>query len=80
MILDLQEPFKSLWSKGYLVNDGKGQELAFCSRSCAASYHSIKGIDDSVKQQIKELKLSGLSSYKISELVGISRTTVMKYW
>lgn len=26
MILKLQEPFKSLWSKGYLVNDNEGRK------------------------------------------------------
>lgn len=62
-------------------------ELAFCSRSCASTYHAYNnpnyvnaGISDKDKNKIKELRKNNLSSYKISELTGFARNTVMKYW
>jgi hypothetical protein len=65
----------------------QGREKAFCSRSCCASYrvnytYSEKfcTIDNSLKSKIKQLRLEGNSSYKISEITGVARNTVMKYW
>ncbi len=37
-------------------------------------------ISEATKNRIKKLHESGLSSYKISDLLGIARNTVMKYW
>lgn len=60
-------------------------ELAFCSRSCANIYHSSAriaacSISDEAIASIRNLRLDGLSSYKIAEITNISRNTVMKYW
>lgn len=64
----------------------QGVELAFCCRSCAASYHHhVSGranmqLDENLVIQIKQLRQDGLSSYKIADATGVSRNTVMKYW
>lgn len=56
----------------------KNIELAFCSRRCAAMSHSK--ITDIDIQKIKSLRSNGYSSYKIAEITGFARNTVMKYW
>jgi hypothetical protein len=65
----------------------KGTELAFCTRICAGKYNSEIGngpphvsISYEKTQQIKQLRSQGLSSYKIAEITGAARNTVMKYW
>lgn len=62
-------------------------EFSFCSKTCSSKYHSFSGnlflcksIDKEEQIKIKELRNSGLSSYKISEITGFARNTVMKYW
>ena len=59
-------------------------KYAFCGRSCVNSFHAnnceFKEISEIDKNRIKELRNNNLSSYKISELTGFSRNTVMKYW
>lgn len=66
-----------------------GVELAFCSRSCSSKYHiEVTGrstltpnlLSQEQIEQIKILRSQGLSSYKISEITGFARNTVMKYW
>lgn len=64
-----------------------GGELAFCSRSCSASYHSIiskrsasSQLSDEEILQIKQLRSQGLSVYKIAKITGFANNTVMKYW
>ncbi len=61
----------------------------FCSKSCNAKYSLevlkinplIKnGISEEDKVRIKELRKQKLSVYKISEITGFARNTVMKYW
>ena len=60
--------------------------LAFCSTECARVLQENrsecigKTISESDIVKIKQLKSEGLSSYKISEITGFSRNTVMKYW
>lgn len=58
----------------------KSAKKQYCSTKCSASMTSARKLSDEVKTQIKELSNSGMSSYGISEKLGISRTTVMKYW
>lgn len=64
-------------------------EMAFCSRSCANNYHALRGttnnllsneISEENKLKIKSLRQQNLSVYKISELTGFARNTIMKYW
>lgn len=64
-------------------------ELAFCSRSCSVVFRTNNGqiipnigktISEDKIKQIKELSLQKLSSYKIANIVDVSRNTVMKYW
>lgn len=57
-------------------------DLAFCSHRCSTSYFppSNNGVTQAQIEQIKALRLQGLSSYKISETLGLARNTVMKYW
>lgn len=61
-------------------------DLAFCSTVCArtsqfASGNAIsKSLPEELISRIKQLKQDGYSSYKISELTGVARNTVMKYW
>lgn len=54
----------------------------FCSRACARRYfnkvrHGISEVDI---QQIRHYRQKKFSSYKIAELTGHARNTVMKYW
>lgn len=65
----------------------QGTELAFCTRNCAGKYNTEIGkgpphvsISDEKIQQIKLLRSQGLSSYKIADISGAARNTVMKYW
>lgn len=65
----------------------QGQKNLFCSRSCNSKYHIATNrmpvpacLPEEDIQRIKELRQQGLSSYKISELTGFARNTVMKYW
>jgi len=66
----------------------KNVEMAFCSRSCSTNFHRYISktnkigitINENEIQQIKQLRSKGLSSYKISEITGFARNTVMKYW
>ena len=58
----------------------------FCSRSCNAKYHAKIGVNkvgseitEDQKAEIRRLNLEGLSGYKISKLLSISRNTVYKY-
>lgn len=62
-------------------------ELAFCSRSCAFKYNKEIGkttfgkrLSDDKIEHIKTLRRQGLSAYKIKDITGISRDTIMKYW
>lgn len=69
-------------------------EIAFCSRSCAGTFNFKRGIislknnedkrynslNDEDITKIKELRKQKLSVYKIAELTGFARNTVMKYW
>lgn len=63
-------------------------EYAFCSRSCASKHQHLRGaisllkapISEDLQKQIKDLRNQCLSSYKISEITGCARNTVMKYW
>lgn len=58
-------------------------EYAFCSRSCASRFNSTSssGAKNTTDvERIKALKQQGLSSYKISEITGYARNTVMKHW
>ena len=62
-------------------------ENAFCSKSCSAKYYSLysdnpttKGISEEAINEIKRLRASGLSVYKIAEATGFARNTIMKYW
>lgn len=62
-------------------------DLAFCSHPCSVAFNSErlpksigKEIDREMQERIKSLRTKGLSGYKISELTGLSRITVMKYW
>ena len=62
-------------------------DLAFCSHSCSTAFNLErlpkaigKTIDLEMQERIKSLRTKGLSGYKISELTGLSRITVMKYW
>lgn len=62
-----------------------GVVMAFCSRRCAAFYHSRNSekkrcISDSEIGLIRSLKAAGRSSYAISSELNIARNTVMKYW
>jgi hypothetical protein len=63
----------------------------FCSKSCNAKYSlnnrliplsnkGINSISEEDKTRIKELRKQNLSVYKISEITGFARNTVMKYW
>lgn len=63
-----------------------GEEL-FCSRSCAGKWQSINseksvthGIDQAAINEIKRLRSLGYSCYKIAGLIGLSKSTVTKYW
>jgi hypothetical protein len=63
-----------------------GEEL-FCSRSCAGKWQSInceksvtRGIDQAAINEIKRLSSLGYSCYKIASLIGLSKSTVTKYW
>lgn len=65
----------------------KGLDHFFCSRSCATKYqyatnncHIGKLIDNDDIKLIKQLRSTGLSSYKIADKTGFARNTVMKYW
>jgi hypothetical protein len=66
----------------------KSVEMAFCSRSCSTNYHRYISKTNTIGttlgeneiHQIKQLRSQGLSSYKISEITGYARNTVMKYW
>ena len=59
-------------------------ELAFCSNKCARIYNPPPinhGITEEEILRIRNMKRNnGLSSYKISEITGFARNTVMKYW
>ncbi len=64
-------------------NNGSG--LIYCSSSCNAKYNSDtnpigRPTDEDLIQRIKSLRKQGLSSYKITDELKISRNTVMKYW
>ena len=63
--------------------------LIYCSSSCSSIFNKLLNptsstigtpITDEKIKNIKRLKQQGFSSYKISELTGVSRNTVMKYW
>lgn len=60
--------------------------LAFCSKECGRWYNPIpvppKANSISFEEQgrIKNLREQGFTSYKISEMTGFARNTVMKYW
>ena len=55
--------------------------LAFCSHSCAHFYTvSSRQISNEMILHVKQLRQEGFSSYKISDLTGLARNTVMKYW
>ena len=63
--------------------------LIYCSSSCSSIFNKLLNptsstigtpITDEKIKNIKRLKQQGSSSYKISELTGVSRNTVMKYW
>lgn len=64
----------------------KNNKNIYCSRSCNAKASREKGgtgkssISDEMVSSIRSLRSEGLSSYKISEKLGIARNTVMKYW
>jgi hypothetical protein len=66
-------------------------ESICCSRSCASSLSStiidsshLKNYSPKILQEdielIKQLRIQGLSSYKIADKTGFARNTVMKYW
>jgi len=57
-------------------------ELAFCSHACSTKYYPPPVITLTCAdiERIKNLREQGLSSYKISEITGFARNTVMKYW
>ena len=79
-------------SNGFQIDErsvrsrSKNNERTFCSHSCSATYYASNGRESSKTkseneiQMIRVLREQGLSSYKISEELGISRNTVMKYW
>jgi hypothetical protein len=61
----------------------QGQTKFYCSNRCSSAGKrppGTDGISDDVKNSIKDLRGKGLSSYKISDELKISRNTVMKYW
>lgn len=65
----------------------QGIEYPFCSRSCSVRFNLQLGklkvgneISEEKKSEIKNLRANGFSSYQISEVTGISRNTIMKYW
>lgn len=62
-------------------------ENAFCSRACSFNFNrenKEKAIGKTITEEqislIKDLRSQGYSSYKITEITGIARNTVMKYW
>lgn len=58
-------------------------ETICCSRSCAASLQTRQSGPKILQEDIeliKQLRLQGLSSYKIADKTGFARNTVMKYW
>lgn len=65
----------------------RNQEM-FCSRNCSGQYvyeniHKPIGgysLTEADIDRIREYRSAGLSSYKISELTGFARNTIMKYW
>jgi len=68
------------------IRSGKTKSgVSYCSRVCAGKGSIVTNskntnIDDNIITQIKNLRQSGLSSYKIAAKLGIARNTVMKYW
>jgi hypothetical protein len=55
----------------------------FCSRKCAGIHGAAmngNGVTQEDICKIKELRSQKLSVYKISEMTGFARNTVMKYW
>jgi uncharacterized C2H2 Zn-finger protein len=64
------------------IRDKKSQgQVAFhCSAKCSTTMNARSVISDELKNAIKELRASGMSSYKISDQLNLARNTVMKYW
>lgn len=65
----------------------QGTELAYCSRSCAVKMQHMQGktglkppVSEEAIQRIRLLRSQGMSSYKIADIVEVSRNTVTKYW
>lgn len=50
-----------------------------CSRKCKINFVKREKTDVEINM-IKSLREKGMSSYKISEVTGFSRNTIMKYW
>lgn len=61
----------------------KNIDTICCSRSCAASLQLTTSGSKILQEDIeliKQLRIQGLSSYKIADKTGFARNTVMKYW
>lgn len=55
--------------------------LAFCSHSCSLkAFPVVREADPFLIKEIQRLRSTGLSGYKIADMLNISRNTVMKYW
>jgi hypothetical protein len=52
----------------------------YCSRSCSVKMQPPTTIHPLLIAKIKKLREVGNSSYSIAVEVGVSRTTVIKYW
>ena len=69
------------FSRSERIHKSRKSKNVYCSNKCSSSStkNGRNEISDDVKQKIKAMRIDGLSTYKISEVLKISRNTVMKY-